>query len=242
MKSAKKYLAEKFESLGVIQEGIEEKKFRITDIDFDTDGDEEEAQRLKDEWIGKEFKAVDNDDAYANGADIISSESGWLVNSFECEEIKDIEEKKLTQAEIEALENEDEEDESNVQKIQRPKGSLRKGERFEEGKVYNEAFIAKTERWLDQSFLGEGSDIGIIDKIEQLTDENDHNGAVMVLAKFLKSPQHIRIMKAIQELHDAYGHMPSQLIDLRGFELKELLKDFAKRYGEQLAKKVQGAF
>lgn len=97
----------------------------------------------------------------------------------------------------------------------------------------------------DSTSIEEGKDsIGtdLLEKIAELTDENDHNGAVMVLAQFLKEKKHIRIMKAIQELHDAYGHMPSQLIDLRTFELKELIKLVAEKYGDEISQKVKGAF
>ena len=82
----------------------------------------------------------------------------------------------------------------------------------------------------------------LVNKIAELTDDNDHNGSVMVLAEFLKAQRSIKIMKAIKELHNLYGHMPSQLIELRSYELKELLKQVTQKYGEEIADKVKGAF
>jgi hypothetical protein len=57
--------------------------FRITEIDFDTDGDRKLAKKLAKEWVGKVFEAEDVEDADMNGADIISDESGWCINGFD---------------------------------------------------------------------------------------------------------------------------------------------------------------
>lgn len=117
------------------------------------------------------------------------------------------------------------------------------------GEVINDPAFEALESYrnsrADSTSIEEGKDVigqELLDKIAELTDENDHNGAVMVLAQFLKEKKHIRIMKAIQELHSAYGHMPSELIDLRSFELKELIKLVAEKYGDDIAQKVKGAF
>jgi len=56
--------------------------FRITSIEFDTDGDKKLAKSLAKEWIGKTFIADDEEDANARGADIISDESGWCIFSL----------------------------------------------------------------------------------------------------------------------------------------------------------------
>lgn len=64
----------------------------------------------------------------------------------------DLEEKKLTQAEIE-----DSKDKDEVEKIVRPKGSIRKDERFEEqyeSIQYGDKFLKNTERWLEHGILG----------------------------------------------------------------------------------------
>lgn len=165
MKSAKKYLEEKFESLGKIQEGVEG--------DMDGSAFEHIAEQVKKGYVEGELNHEDDNGKTTRGWWKIKIEKDDQDEELRLEEIARIiatgvkhgynltfdlntewfiEEKRLTPQEIEAQQDEDDE---GVEKIERPKGSLRKGERFEEGKVYNEAFIAKTERWLDQTFLGE---------------------------------------------------------------------------------------
>ena len=57
-------------------------KFIITSIKFDTDGDKKLAKKLEKEYVGKTFEAVDEEDADARGADIISDQSGWCIFSL----------------------------------------------------------------------------------------------------------------------------------------------------------------
>jgi hypothetical protein len=54
-------------------------KFIVTSIEFDTDGDKEQAKKLQKEWIGKTFEADNIFDANQRGADIISDQSGWCI-------------------------------------------------------------------------------------------------------------------------------------------------------------------
>lgn len=58
-------------------------KFVVTDIQFDTDGDKEQAKKLRKEWIGKTFEANDMFDANQRGADIISDQCGWCIFSLD---------------------------------------------------------------------------------------------------------------------------------------------------------------
>ena len=63
-----------------------------------------------------------------------------------------IEEKKLSPAEVEALKDSDEESDE-VEKIVRPKGTLRKGEVHQEGIQYNQRFLDNAERWVSTDIL-----------------------------------------------------------------------------------------
>lgn len=68
-------------------------------------------------------------------------------------------------------------------------------------------------------------------KIEKLTELNDHNKAVLTLAKFLKQKKAVDIMNNIISMNNKYGHMPQQLIQLRSNILSQLLKLFNYKYG-----------
>ena len=54
-----------------------------------------------------------------------------------------------------------------------------------------------------------------VKKIKQLTNRNDHNGAVLHLAKKLGMKVHIKGMEHIIGLHKALGNMPKGLVDIR---------------------------
>ena len=54
-----------------------------------------------------------------------------------------------------------------------------------------------------------------VKKIAQMTDRNDHNGAILHLAKKVNLKKHQDGMKHIIGLHKSLGHMPQGLIDVR---------------------------
>lgn len=61
-------------------------RVKITEIDFDTDGDVKMNQCLQDEYVGMIF---DIDDEIDNLSDIVSDECGWCVNAVSFIELKD---------------------------------------------------------------------------------------------------------------------------------------------------------
>ena len=69
-------------------------------------------------------------------------------------------------------------------------------------------------------------------KIEKLTEINDHNKAVLELAKFLKEKKAISSINSIMKMHDNFGHMTSELIGIRRQILSNLLKKLKNKYGE----------
>jgi len=62
-------------------------KFKITEVEFDTDGDKKLAKKLAKEYVGKEFEADDFEDADARAADIVSDMSGFCIFSIDFSEV-----------------------------------------------------------------------------------------------------------------------------------------------------------
>ena len=81
-----------------------------------------------------------------------------------------------------------------------------------------------------------------LDNIKDLTDKNDHNGAVMALAKMTGDKSYIEQMQKIQRYHELKGHMPQSLIKYRTAIMKNLLAQVQKKYGDKFAKQVNNAF
>jgi hypothetical protein len=81
-----------------------------------------------------------------------------------------------------------------------------------------------------------------LDNIKDLTNKNDHNGAVMALAKMTGDKSYIEQMQKIQKYHELKGHMPQSLIKYRTAIMKNLLAQVQKKYGDKFAKQVNNAF
>jgi hypothetical protein len=81
-----------------------------------------------------------------------------------------------------------------------------------------------------------------IKNIADLTDNNDHNGAVMALAKMMGDKSSIAEMEKIQRYHNSKGHMPQSLIKYRSSILNNLLAQAKKKYGDKFAKQLHGSF
>jgi hypothetical protein len=81
-----------------------------------------------------------------------------------------------------------------------------------------------------------------IKNISDLTDSNDHNGAVMALAKMTGDKSYIEQMQKIQKYHELKGHMPQSLIKYRTAIMKNLLTQVQKKYGNKVAKQLNNAF
>jgi hypothetical protein len=78
--------------------------------------------------------------------------------------------------------------------------------------------------------------------IADLTDNNDHNGAVMALAKMMGDKSSTVEMEKIQKYHNSKGHMPQSLIKYRSSILNNLLAQAKKKYGDKVAKQLHGSF
>jgi len=76
--------------------------------------------------------------------------------------------------------------------------------------------------------VNEAKDIdSIATEIAEMTDDNDHEGARLALAEYLKHKVFIKVYKAIIEIHDISGNYNFELLKFRDSVDKELFK-FAK--------------
>ena len=81
-----------------------------------------------------------------------------------------------------------------------------------------------------------------IKNIADLTDNNDHNGAVMALAKMMNDKSSTAEMEKIQKYHNSKGHMPQSLTKYRSSILNNLLVQAKKKYGDKVAKQLHSSF
>ena len=64
----------------------------------------------------------------------------------------------------------------------------------------------------------------IIQKIAKLTDRNDHNESLLLLAKELRDKEAIKLLGSIKDMHKVYGHMPQELIQIRNQIFDNLMR------------------
>ena len=79
----------------------------------------------------------------------------------------------------------------------------------------------------------------VIEKIAKLTDRNDHNESLLVLAKEMRDKEAIKLLGNIKDMHKVYGHMPKELIDLRNKVFDNLMRKSSSQYSNH--KDVYGA-
>lgn len=79
-------------------------------------------------------------------------------------------------------------------------------------------------------------------KIEQMTNRNDHNGARILGAKFLKSKYFIDVFSAIEMIADAEGHISKDVDNVSKRFDKEMWKHAEKILPPEQAKRFKGAF
>ena len=82
--------------------------------------------------------------------------------------------------------------------------------------------------------LTEKKELGgaIINKIERLTDRNNHNEARRILAVAMGNKKLAKAYAAIEDLNMALGHLPSELSKLRLKLDKELFKHSYSTYSD----------
>ena len=90
-------------------------------------------------------------------------------------------------------------------------------------------------------FLNEGNEMAIA-KIAKMTDRNDHVGALIEGAKFLKHKKLVKFFEGCQAIQDAMGHQPTELRDLRYQGYEELMKYAKSKLSAEEYKAFHGAF
>ena len=79
-------------------------------------------------------------------------------------------------------------------------------------------------------------------QISKLTQRNDHGGAILILAKYLKEKKYEKILKAVNDIHEAEGSLPKEISDYRYRISKQLWDLVDKKFWKDDAKKIHGAF
>ena len=109
------------------------------------------------------------------------------------------------------------------------------GEDISEGLDVRKRIIEQTQiddMLKEVNFLGEKRDFPQvqIDQIAQLTDKNDHNGSVRMLAQMLGRKPEAKIMDHIKGIHKVEGSMSPNLISYRTEIMDRLLKMADRKY------------
>jgi hypothetical protein len=84
--------------------------------------------------------------------------------------------------------------------------------------------------------------IALSKKIKNLTERNDNNASILLLAKFLKSKNAIELMNNVIKMADNFGYMPNNLANIRDEIYKTLMILLKSKYGEVDYKTIQNSF
>ena len=79
----------------------------------------------------------------------------------------------------------------------------------------------------------------VIEKIAKLTDRNDHNESLLLLAKELRDKEAVKLLGSIKDMHKVYGHMPQELIGLRNAIYDNLMRQSKDKFDNH--KDIYGA-
>jgi len=108
---------------------------------------------------------------------------------------------------------------------------LKEGQKVvaEDGSIYE---IEKGDLVETVSLQEKDSFIDFVARVADMTDYNDHGGAVLEVAKYFKLKKYVKIMSLVNEIHDIEESMPSELGRYRSTLLDQLL-EFAKKNLDQ---------
>jgi len=84
--------------------------------------------------------------------------------------------------------------------------------------------------------------IALAKKIRRQTDMNEHNLAILSLAKFLKEKKSIELMNNVIKMHNNYGYMPNDLIKIRDTIYAQLMITLKHKYGQVDYKEIEHSF
>ena len=93
-----------------------------------------------------------------------------------------------------------------------------------------------------KQILTEKKELGgaIINKIDRLTDSNNHNMARRVLAVAMGNKKLAKVYAGMEEINMALGHLPPELSKLRMKMDKDLFKQAKKTYSDY--EQIHGVF
>ena len=90
---------------------------------------------------------------------------------------------------------------------------------------------------------GKPEDVGaLVEKLAKMTDENDHTGAVIELAKWNGNKKLLAAANGIRMIHDAMGSMPYEVIQFRSALTKMILAEITKKHGQDVANQINSGF
>ena len=93
-----------------------------------------------------------------------------------------------------------------------------------------------------KQILTEKKELGgaLINKIERLTDRNDHNMSRRVLALAMGNKKLAKIYAALEEINQVWGYMTPGLVHARDRADKDLFKQAKKTYSDY--EQIHGVF
>ena len=115
------------------------------------------------------------------------------------------------------------------------------GEDIDEGVSVLQSIIEKAQDKFEQE-MSEAKELDpkVIVKIAQMTDRNDHNASVLLLARMMKEMKVVKMMDHIIAMHKINGSMSSDMINIRKEMLDQLMKKAKRQYSN--FKDVYNAF
>jgi hypothetical protein len=81
----------------------------------------------------------------------------------------------------------------------------------------------------------------LADKIERLTDENNHTEARVLLANYLGG-QYPEVMGKVKAIHDKKGHLTDDAHEIRKAVTKQMINEMRFRFGDAAADIVKSSF
>tara|TARA_B100001173_G_C15873195_1_gene498201 strand:+ start:197 stop:790 length:594 start_codon:yes stop_codon:yes gene_type:complete len=115
------------------------------------------------------------------------------------------------------------------------------GEDIDEGVSVLQSIIEKAQDKFEQE-MSEAKELDpkVIDKIAQMTDRNDHNASIILLARMMKEMKVVKMMELLVKMHKENGSMTSDMMAIRKGMYDELMKKAKRQYSN--FKDVYNAF
>ena len=105
------------------------------------------------------------------------------------------------------------------------------GEDLDEGVSFWKEAVQKAEDKFEQEISeAKELDTKVIDKIAQMTDKNDHNASVLLLARMMREKRVEKMMNLLIQMHKENGSMSSDMIAIRTGMYQELMKKAKRQY------------